>query len=82
MEYTEIFIFEGDWIKRREIPTRNLNNVSTTARRSPLFSWYGELSIFISQGKKISSEDEDAEFYRKSLKNVTEIDGEQFTANF
>ena len=56
--------------------------ISTTARRSPLFSWYGELLIFISQGKKISSEDEDAEFYRKSLKNVTEIDGEQFTANF
>lgn len=56
--------------------------ISTTARRSPLFSWYGELSIFISQGKKISSEDKDAEFYRKSLKNVTEIDGEQFTANF
>ena len=44
--------------------------ISTTARRSPLFSWYGELSIFISQGKKISSEDEDAEFYLKSLKNV------------
>ena len=44
--------------------------ISTTARRSPLFSWYGELLIFISQGKKISSEDEDAEFYLKSLKNV------------
>ena len=26
VEYTEIFIFEGDWIKRREISTRNLNN--------------------------------------------------------
>lgn len=54
--------------------------ISTTARRSPLFSWYGELSIFISQGKKISSEDEDAEFYLKSFKNVIKVGGEQFTS--
>lgn len=54
--------------------------ISTTARRSPLFSWYGELLIFLSRGKKISSKDEDAEFYLKSLKNVIEVGGEQFTS--